>query len=278
MIKAMGMGLVILLALYIIAGVGLYFAQRHLIYYPQPFTQERFPELTLETADGLLTAICVNTDASCQPIGPRAIIYFGGNAEAVIHSASLLQRIIAPEISVYLVNYRGFGRSAGSPSEPALIQDALAVYDHIHQQLQSTPTQSVSIQSGAAQPLTIDVIGRSIGTGVASALASQRSVRKLALITPFDSLEAVAQEKFRLYPLRLLLKDSFCNDQRATQIDSQVLLLVAGQDEMIPPRHAERLKMAFNRPIDYTTIDSATHNDIMTYSQAQERLQQFMSD
>lgn len=271
MIKAVMTILFILLTLYILVGYGLYVAQRHLIYYPQPFNQQRFPELTLETADGPLTAICVNTTKSCQPIGSRAIIYFGGNAEAVIHSAPLLQNLTAPDTSVYLVNYRGFGRSAGSPSEPALIEDALAVYDHIHQQLQKSSTQSAS-----AQTVTIDVVGRSIGTGVSTALASQRSVRKLALITPFDSLQSVAQEKFRLYPLKLLLKDSFHSDQRAAQIDSQVLLLVAGKDDLIPPHHAEHLKMAFNRPVDYTTIESATHNDIMSYPQAQERLEQFM--
>lgn len=263
--------LFILLTLYILIGAGLYVAQRHLIYYPQPFNQQRFPELTLETTDGLLTTICVNTNESCQPIGSRAIIYFGGNAEAVIHSASLLQNLTAPDTSVYLVNYRGFGRSAGSPSEPALIEDALAVYDHIQQQLQKSSNQSAIVR-----PVTIDVIGRSIGTGVATALASQRSVRKLALITPFDSLEAVAQEKFRLYPLQLLLKDSYRSDLRAAQINSKVLLLVAGKDDLIPPHHAERLKMAFNRPVDYTVIESATHNDIMIFPQAQKRLEQFM--
>ena len=276
MTKAVLIILFILLVLYILVGAGLYMAQRQLIYYPQPFAQERFFELTLETKAGPLTAICVNTDPSCQPTGARAILYFGGNAEAVIDSAPLLQRLIAPDTSLYLVNYRGFGRSAGSPTESQLIEDALSIYDHIQPFFPRTPIQSSAETSSPQSAITIDVIGRSIGTGVATALASQRPVGKLALITPFDSLQAVAQAKFPIYPLSLLLKDTYRSDQRAAQIDSQVILLVAGDDEIIPPRHAEQLKSAFHQPVEYHLIDWAHHNDIMNHSQAQQRLQQFM--
>ena len=257
-------------------GAGLYFAQRQLIYYPQPFTQDRFAELTLATADGPLTVICLNTIEDCQPSGQRAVLYFGGNAEAVIQSAPLLQRIIPADTAIYLVNYRGFGGTSGTPSETALVQDALTVYDTIYRQLLlSSPPQSEP-KALSPNPVFIDIIGRSIGTGVATALASQRPIRRLALITPFDSLLAVAQDKFRFYPLSLLLKDTYRSDQRAAQIDSEVLLLVAERDEMIPPRHAEQLKSAFNQTVEHETIDSATHNDIMSYPKAQQRLQQFM--
>lgn len=290
MIKLIGIFLIILLFVYILLGVGLYFAQRQLIYYPQPFIQDRYPELTLDNEVGPLTVICLNTTEDCQPLSQRAVLYFGGNAEAVIQSAPLLQRIISADTAIYLVNYRGFGESPGKPSESALVRDALTVYDAIYQQLQSTlppssnssdliddpPHSHSQSHSQSQRPITIDVIGRSIGTGVATALASQRPVRRLALITPFDSLVAVAQDTFWFYPLSLLLKDTYRSDQRAAQISSQVLLLVAGRDEIIPPRHAEQLRLAFNQTVEYETIDSATHNDIMSYPKAQLRLQQFM--
>ena len=265
-----------LFAIYILLGIVLYVAQRQLIYLPEPYTQTLYPELTLTIDGNDITVLCLNTDEQCNPLGNRAVLYFGGNAEPVVNSASLLQQLLPKDTAVYLMNYRGYGTSQGEPSETVLTRDAVTVYDAIVNLLNTQANASTVQTSLNFEKVRIDVIGRSIGTGVACALASQRDVHKLALITPFDSLQAVAQAKFPLYPLAWLLKDTFRSDERASQIDSDTLLLVAGNDQLIPPKHASQLQSAFTQLVHSELIANATHNDIMTYPNAQQHLKAFL--
>ena len=85
-----------------------------------------------------------------------------------------------------------------------------------------------------------------------------------------------------LYPeltltiLAWLLKDTFRSDERASQIDSDTLLLVAGNDQLIPPKHASQLQSAFTQPVRSKLVANATHNDIMKYPNAQQHLKAFL--
>ncbi len=130
--------------------VVLYVFQRSLLYFPQP-ARVNAPSLQLSVPDAQLQ-VSVHERA-----GPRAVLYFGGNAEDV--SASLAELAASfPDHAVYALHYRGYGRSTGSPSEPALQADALAVYDHV-----------------ASERADITVVGRSLGSGLAVSLAAQRT-------------------------------------------------------------------------------------------------------
>ena len=113
-----------------------------------------------------------------------ALLYFGGNAERLDASRDEFARLF-PDRTVYLLSYRGYGASEGQPGEAALFGDALALYD----------------AARARHPRRrYAVIGRSLGSGVASYLASQRPVERLALVTPFDSLAEVAQAHYPVVP------------------------------------------------------------------------------
>jgi hypothetical protein len=177
--------------------------------------------------------------------GSRALIYFGGNAEDV--SANLTSFAPAfPDHSLYLVNYRGYGGSTGSPSESALIADAHAVYDHLH-----------------ARYPQISVIGRSLGTGVAMQLASAREVRRLVLVTPYDSLVNVAGAHFPVFPVALLMRDRYDCIGLVHVVRAPVLAVIAGDDEIIPRARSEALVAAFPQSqIRVTLLEGATHNSI----------------
>ena len=123
--------------------------------------------------------------------GPRALVYFGGNAEDVSVNLPIFASAI-PDHSLYLVNYRGYGGSTGTPSESALVTDAFAVYDRLH-----------------ARYPDISVMGRSLGTGVAVQLAAAREVRRLVLVTPYDSLANVAGAHFPMFPVAFLMRDRY---------------------------------------------------------------------
>ncbi len=117
------------------------------------------------------------------------MIYFGGNGEEVSWLVPEFSRV--PDWAALLVNYRGYGLSEGQPSETKLYRDALALYDRA--------TRRPDIDSGR-----VIVMGRSLGTGVATYLASQRPVAGVVLISPYDSLVQVAREAYPFLPVNLL--------------------------------------------------------------------------
>ena len=135
------------------------------------------------------------------------LIYFGGNAEDVLYMASMAaERFDARRMLV--VNYRGYGQTPGEPSEAALYADGLAIYDYVVNQANAGPEQIV-------------LMGRSLGSGIATMLAAKRPTRAAILITPFDSISAVASSHYPIFPVSLLLKHPFdSGDIRTSDIDT----------------------------------------------------------
>jgi len=198
-----------------------------------------------------------NTDVPQAP----ALIYFGGNAEEV--SGFALEAAELPGVSLALFNYRGYGRSEGSPSETALYEDALTVYDW------------VAAQPGV-DPKRIVALGRSLGSGVATYLATQRPLAAVVLVTPYDSLAAVAQAAYPLVMVDALLRHPFDSLGRAPRITTPLLALVGGSDTIIPPAHAERLVSAWKGPKTSVVLEKADHNDIDYHPRYWQTLRQFL--
>lgn len=192
--------------------------------------------------------------------GPQALLYFGGNAEDVAANLGSFASAF-PEHSLYLMNYRGYGGSAGSPSESGLVVDAIALYDHLR-----------------PRHPEISVIGRSLGSGVAVQLASAREVRRLVLVTPYDSLVNVARAHFPYLPVGFLLRDRYDSASRVSGVDASTLIVIAGSDEIIPRARSDALVAAFPAgQARVFVLEGAMHNDIELRPQYHEQLRLFLS-
>ena len=226
--------------LYVGLCVFLYFAQRSFLYQPAAEIKgAEAEEIRIESAGVSLKIWHFN------PQNSKAIIYFGGNAENVYWNLPAFREIF-PDFSVYLVNYRGYGGSAGSPSETALYEDAVSVFDRL-----------------ALRHDSISLIGRSLGTGVATYLASVRQVDKMVLVTPFDSLVSVAKRGYPIFPVSLFLKDRYDSFDHAASIKSTTLVILAENDEIIHRESSTRLISGFrSTEVLVEIIDDATHNSI----------------
>ena len=232
--------LLLALAGYAAACLALFFLQRSLIYYPPPVAAYPAPKTSVLAVDGATLKV------SERPLaGERALIYLGGNAEDVTGSLPILDRAF-PGRALYLLHYRGYTGSTGSPSEQALVGDALVLFDRV-----------------ARAHRDIVVIGRSLGTGVAVQLASRRQVSRLVLVTPFDSLVALAARQFPYFPVRWLLRDRYVSAAHAPQVAAPTLLLVARHDEIIPAGSAERLLARFAPGVaQLRVLEGVGHNTI----------------
>jgi pimeloyl-ACP methyl ester carboxylesterase len=225
---------------YVALCLALFLAQRSFIYYPQP-----------RSATAGNTTLALNVDNARVLVDTRphpgsdAVIYFGGNAEDVSRSLPTLADAF-PQRSLYALNYRGYGGSTGKPSESALIADALALFDRVH-----------------IDHPHIMVIGRSLGSGVAVHVASERPVERLVLVTPYDSLAEIAASQFRYFPIRWLLLDKFESWRFAPKVSAPTQLIAAQDDEIIPLASTESLYQRFPQSLaTMTVIRGVGHNSI----------------
>lgn len=237
----------------------LYAWQGRLLYFPTPPTDAR---TLAEQAEVFQLASGGEMVRIWQlGAGEDALLYFGGNAEDVAFNIPIFAKWL-PNHTLYLGEYRGYGESTGTPTEAGLFQDALALYDHAHR-----------------RHAKISLIGRSLGSGVAGYVAAQRSTHKLVLITPYDSVLQVAQQKFPFFPVALLLTDRYDTVSRAPDITAAVLALTAAHDNVIPHRHTAALIAAF--PAEQTTttrIPNATHANINEMPGFGEALSGFLNE
>ena len=228
----------------------LYFFQDQLIFYPQPVPEARraliaqrsapAESVFLHAADGTRLHAWHLKGAPAAPL----VIYFGGNAEEVSWMIAEARRH-TPEVGWLLVDYRGYGSSAGSPSERALTADGLQWYDHAHAALGATK---------------VVLFGRSLGSGVAVHIAAARPLAGVILVAPFDSLREVAKHYYPYLPVSWMLRHPFDSISHAPDIEAPLLCLVAQRDEVIPLVHSKRLYDAWNGPKRWVELLGAGHN------------------
>jgi pimeloyl-ACP methyl ester carboxylesterase len=244
-------GSVLKVALAIAIGLPLlvYLAQDSLIFYRQPVAEARRAQIArTQPAVGdvwLAAADGTRVHAWHLKSGPVLVLYFGGNAEEV---SWMLEEAQAgtPGVSWLLLDYRGYGQSEGSPSEAALVADALALYDH-------------ALALPGANRARIYAFGRSLGSGVAAALAAERPLAGVILATPFDSLAAVAKRYYWYLPVDWMLKHRFDSIERAPRLVAPLLCLIAERDEVIPAEHGERLYAAWGGAKRKVLLAGANH-------------------
>lgn len=226
-----------------------YLAQDSLIFYRQPLAEARRADIAkrLPAVQGIFLQAKDGTKLHAWHVnaGTPLVVYFGGNAE---ETSWMLDEVgNAPGLSWLIVSYRGYGLSEGSPGEKALVSDALQWFDH-------------AMTLPGADPKRSYVFGRSLGSGVAVALAAQRPIAGVILATPYDSLAAVAKRYYWYLPVDLLLKHRFDSIALAPTMKQPLLCLIATRDEVIPPAHGERLFEAWRGPKRKVLLQEAGHN------------------
>lgn len=179
--------------------------------------------------------------------GRLAVIFFHGNAGNIgdrLERAKILNQRFG--LDVILVDYRGYGRSSGSPSEEGLYKDARAMYR--------------TAIAGGLRPEQIVLFGESLGAAVAIDLASRWPCRGLVLETPFLSIPDLARLHYPFVPVSLV-RSRFDNAAKIAEIAAPKLFFVAELDEVAPPLHGRRLWERARGVRELFIIPGAHHND-----------------
>jgi pimeloyl-ACP methyl ester carboxylesterase len=176
---------------------------------------------------------------------PNAIVYFGGNGEDVAYNLPEFSSAF-PQHALYLMNYRGYGGSSGTPTEQAIHQDAQALFDWVH-----------------ARHAHVVVMGRSLGSGVAIRLATERPAARLVLITPYSSIVELGARQFPYFPVRWLARDKYESWRYAPKLTVPTLLIAAENDEVIPRASTDDLYSRFKPGVaSLQVIPGVGHNTI----------------
>ncbi len=244
--------LLVLLAAVVGLVAALYLFQDRVLFPQRPLGEERLTyirenftravEVRIDVSEGV-TLHGWLMEKPGQEKGPL-LLYFGGNGEEVSRQLETAHLLPGPLLAV---NYRGYGLSEGRPGEEALLQDALAIYDW-------------AAASGALEEAGVVVMGRSIGAGVAVHLASARDVRGVILVSPYDSITAVARDQLPFLPSSFI-KHPFRAVQKAPEVEAPLLAIIGREDRLIRPRRSLELVSAWEGPSDVKILPGG-HNDL----------------
>jgi pimeloyl-ACP methyl ester carboxylesterase len=229
----------ILLVVVVALPLTLWLLQERLIFLPQPLGEAQ--RAAIKQRHPAVREVFLESGAHAWHLpGEPLVIYFGGNAEEV---SWMLQN--TPRVGWLLVNYPGYGASKGAPSEETISADALRWYDYAAKEI---------------KPSKVVVFGRSLGSGPAVLIASERKVDGAILVTPFDSLIEVAKRHYPFLPVRLMLRHQFESVVRAPKIAAPLLCIAAARDDIIPSSHARKLYDAWGGPKRWVELEEAGHN------------------
>lgn len=196
--------------------------------------------------------------------GPHpAVLYFGGRSEEVswvVRDAGTL----FPGMTVLAMNYRGYGDSRGIPGEEHMVEDGCMLYDWL------ASRRNVDAQR-------IAVVGRSLGSGVAVQVAKERPAGAMVLITPYDSILAIAQRRFRGVPVSFVLKHRFESVKYASMLKAPTYILRAASDDIVPHSHTDLLVSQLPSVRLDETIPDSDHMDIPYLPDTQQRIARFLT-
>ena len=236
---------------YLLVLAAIFFAQTALLF-PARMAQASGPApprakpLSLDLANGDRLQ-GMHLPATRPQAGPKLLILgFGGNAWNAQNVAEFLHDLF-PQADVVVFHFRGYAPSSGSPTAAALLEDAPLVHD-------------LAVRATGAERVV--AVGFSIGSGVAAHLASRRKLSGLVLVTPFDSLAALAASHYRWLPVRLLLRHRMEPREDLQASSAAVALIVAGRDTLVPPERARALGQGLPNLVFERTIPGVGHNDI----------------
>ena len=246
--------LLALLILYTLIAGTLYFLQEQFIFRPTPLAQnytyqfeQRFEEVFLETEKGVsINALHFTVD---RPKG--VIIYFHGNAGNLSRWGEITTFFVDLEYDVFVMDYRGYGKSTGERNEAALYSDSQKCYNYLLQRYSESD---------------IIVYGRSLGSSMATKIASENNPKLLILETPFYSLLDVAKGRFPMFPVKKLLKYEMPNFRHLKGASCPVTIYHGTNDYVVPFNSGEKLfKESGNSKTEFVVIDGGNHNNLRDF-------------
>ena len=180
-----------------------------------------------------------------NPLG--VLLNFHGNAGNLANRSEKIRRLKNAGLSVFIFDYRGYGRSEGSPTEDGAYMDGRAAYDYL---------------VGLPGVDSVIIHGTSLGGAVAVDVAASRAARAMVLESTFSSARDVAAYAYPFLPVRFMMRTGLDSEAKIPSIHIPLLFIHGSDDSIIPLRLGRKLFEAASEPKEFHTIEGADHNDV----------------
>lgn len=237
-----------------------YAVQRKLLYDPDRSRPEpdlhgvpEMSEIVIHAADGTELVAWYHPPADgAHPV----IAYYHGNAGHIGNRGEKIRHFLGAGFGVLMLSYRGFGGSAGRPTEQGLYHDARAALAYLRDR--------------GFGPERIVIYGESLGSGVAVHMAAETPPAALVLEAPFTSLTTVAFQKCPYLPVPLLIRDRYNSLSKIGQVRAPLFLMHGERDRTVTVGHGRKLFAAANGPKQSLFLPEAGHTDLYDHGVADD--------
>lgn len=246
--------LILLIGLYVMIGTSLYLLQEKILFRPTVLAQDyvynfdsNFEELFLKP-DGEAVINALHFKAE-NPKG--VILYFHGNAGDLSRWGLITEYFVDKHYDVFVMDYRTYGKSTGPLSEAALYQDAQYCYDYLKSRYSENQ---------------ITLYGRSLGTGMATYVASKNQPKQLILETPYYNLEDLAKHRFPIFPMKYLMRYRLASHEYIAQARCPIAMVHGTEDRVVPFVSGKKLFSVAPRELStFTIVENGNHNNLIQF-------------
>ncbi|MEI7729475.1 MAG: alpha/beta hydrolase [Verrucomicrobiota bacterium] len=253
-------GIALFVILLLLAG-----CQRRLIYHPRAYPTDfraHLPngmvELAFETASGRQTAFYLAANGNPSKMPANVWVCFHGNAATALHWLNTVGKVRSRDVGFLLVDYPGYGVSAGHPTRDSIAEAAEGAYQALARHYQ---VPSAELDKG------VSVLAFSIGTAAGLDFAGHHPVKQVVLLAPFTSLMDMARRIIG-WPLCLALLDRFDNSARLDELAARTTpprlhLFHGGEDEVVPVSMGKSLAKKHPTMIEFHAYSGTGHNTLL---------------
>ena len=244
----------IILIIYAVVGIALYYLQDKILFHPRPLAQNHtwnfpypFKEVNIPyAANSRMNIIQFTADS----IPKGVVLYFHGNRHNIGRYARVVPSFTKNGWEIWMLDYPGFGKSTGEFTEQKMYEWALVFY---------------KLARARFEPANIIVYGRSMGTGIATQLASVRDCRYLVLEAPYYSFPSIFNTYLPIYPYERMIKYDFPTYKYITNVTAPIVIFHGTADEIIPYRNGKKLVPLLKKTDEFLSINGAFHNDLDSF-------------
>lgn len=257
----------IIAIVYVLGGAALYFLQDAILFHPVTLKRDHdynFPEphkdisIAIDKKDTLNLIDFSSTDTVTRGV----VLYFHGNKRNISWYAKYIPYFTRHGYEVLMIDYPGFGKSTGKLTEQKLYDWALNVY-------------KIAIKRFGAD--SIIIYGKSMGTGIASQLASIRDCKRLILETPYYDFPSVVSHYFPIYPVRWMLHYDLPTYAYLKNVSAPITIFQGTKDRLVTYSNAKRLKPLLKQKDEFITVKGGGHNNLYKYKEVTGKLDSLLS-
>ena len=257
----------IIIIVYCSAGIALYYLQEKLMFHPTPLSPDYhfkfdipFKEVNipLDAKDNLSLVQFFPNDS----IAKGVVLYFHGNRDNINRYAKYAPNFTKHGYEVWMIDYPGYGKTTGKFTEENVYMQAKEMY---------------KLANSRFGKDSIIVYGKSLGSGIASYLASKKICKRLILETPYYSIPDLFSHYAPVFPVNAMTHFKFPTGEYLREVNIPITIFHGNEDGVIPYSCATKLKKVLKQGDEFITINKGSHNDLNNFPLFHEKLDSILS-